>query len=161
MTQAQATATAPVASIAPTERLVLRGELTLNDGKRLWQQLRATLPSDTDLGPEPRKVSVDLSAVTTADGSAAALLATFRAELIERGIPCEFIGANSALEELLKLYEGGGKPRPRKKRKPVGLLEQIGAASISIVVEAQLVIAFFGQMMIGFGIALRAPRTVN
>jgi phospholipid/cholesterol/gamma-HCH transport system permease protein len=162
MTQAQATAAAPVARVAPTERVVLRGDLTLRDGKRLWQQLRASLPNETDEDQlEPRKVSVDMSGVNTADASAAALLATFRAELIERGIECDFIGANSALEALLRLYEGGGKPRPRKKRKPIGLFEQVGAASIGIVVEFQLVVAFFGQMMIGFGIALREPRTVN
>jgi phospholipid/cholesterol/gamma-HCH transport system permease protein len=102
-----------------------------------------------------------VSDVQSADGSAVALLTTFRAELSERGVRCEFVGLDGTLREVVRLYEGNAKLRRHRKRKARGVLDQLGEASLDIVREGQMVIAFFGQMVIGAMNAIRAPRTMN
>jgi phospholipid/cholesterol/gamma-HCH transport system permease protein len=133
--------------------LALSGDLRLKDGASLWRMLKAHKPASGS-------VRVDLSRVGSADGAAAAMLASYRAELNDAGVKCEFVGVSPALEEVLKLYDID-KLRRRRKRKPQGLLDQIGASTIAFLLEAQVVIAFFGQMLIGLINAFRAPRSVN
>jgi phospholipid/cholesterol/gamma-HCH transport system permease protein len=138
---------------APTIRLA--GDLRLRDAATLWSQLRSLSVKGA------ARVHIDLSGVHSADGSAVALLTTYRAELQDQQIQCEFEGASHALEEMIRLYQGGAKLRRPKRRKPQGLLDQIGQSSLGIVIEFQLVVAFFGQMVVGAINAIRAPRTVN
>lgn len=133
--------------------VVLSGDLRLNAGAALWRTLKGHMPTSG-------RVRVDLSQVGSADGAAAAMLSAYRADLTDAGVSCEFVGVSPALEEVLKLYDSD-KLRRRRKRKPRGLLDQIGAATISMLLEAQLVIAFFGQMVVGIMNAFRAPRSVN
>lgn len=152
LAQNPATARGPQSAV---ERVVLTGALSLREGKQLWEQLRAAAITQA-----PR-VEVELAGVASADGAAAAMLASFRAELQDRGVPCIFMGANPALAELLRLYSSGEKTRRRRPQKAKGLLDQLGSASIEILREGQNVLAFLGQMIVGLGIAVRAPRTVN
>jgi phospholipid/cholesterol/gamma-HCH transport system permease protein len=132
--------------------------LSLREGRRLWQKLQASLPKR---GRRVQRLEVDVTDVTSVDGAAAALLANFRAQVVALGVECEFVGATTVLSELLRLHEDGIKPRRRKRRRPIGLLAQIGAATLSSLKEAQSVIAFFGQMVVGVVLAVRAPRTFN
>jgi phospholipid/cholesterol/gamma-HCH transport system permease protein len=133
----------------------LHGDLRLLVADRMWQALNAQRPG------QGRTLYVDFSDVPSADGASIALLTTFRAELKERGRGCEFLGLNDSLRDIVKLYEGNAKLRPRVRRKAQGLLDQIGHATLAIVLEGQMVIAFFGQMVIGMLNAIRAPRTMN
>jgi phospholipid/cholesterol/gamma-HCH transport system permease protein len=133
----------------------LHGELSLAGAAQLWAGLQAQQP------PTGGALSLDLSDVSSADGSAVALLTTYRAELIERGVPCEFVGLNSTIEATVRLYEGNAKLRRHKRRKAPGLLDQIGNGTLAVLREGQLVIAFFGQMVIGALNAIRAPSTMN
>jgi phospholipid/cholesterol/gamma-HCH transport system permease protein len=48
-----------------------------------------------------------------------------------------------------------------KRRRPLRTLDQLGRATIAILVEVQLVFAFFGQMVISALRVLRAPRSAN
>jgi phospholipid/cholesterol/gamma-HCH transport system permease protein len=136
-------------------RLPLQGQLNLTTGKNLWNTLREFKHQ------EARQVDVDLSEVTAADGSAAAILTSYRAELRSQGVECELVGARDNVAEILRLYEAAHKLGPRPRRKAQGQLDQIGNAAIAIAKEAQLVIAFFGQMVVGTLNAFRAPRSVN
>ncbi|MET0386914.1 MAG: MlaE family lipid ABC transporter permease subunit [Polyangiales bacterium] len=149
------TALQAVSPTEPVERVVLQGPIDLQHGKQLWKQLQASLP------PRGPRVQVDLSQVSAADGSGAALLSTYQNQLAERGVACEFVGVSPALREILHLYESSSKLRKRRKRKPQGSLDQIGTASLGILKEAQLVIAFFGQMVVGVMNGFRHPRSVN
>jgi phospholipid/cholesterol/gamma-HCH transport system permease protein len=137
------------------ERVLLHGDLTLHQGAALWKQLRRAVPA------QAKQVEVDLSDVGRADGAAAALLTSYRAELREHGVSCEFVGANTSVGEVLQLYSTQEKPRPRKRRKATGQLDQLGAATISVLREFQLLCGFFGQMVVGVLNTIRAPRSLN
>lgn len=139
----------------PAESIALHGELSLREGARIWRELHVHKPA------RGSRLYVDLSGVASTDGSAAALLASYRAECADRGVECQFVGATSAVQDVLKLYDDGSKLRPRRRRRARSSLEQIGAATVAMALEAQLVIAFFGQMVVGMLNAFRAPRTVN
>ncbi|HET8932385.1 MAG TPA: MlaE family lipid ABC transporter permease subunit [Polyangiales bacterium] len=136
-------------------RVALHGTLDLASGKELWTTLRD--PNHRNV----RQVAVDLSEVTAADGCAAAILTSYRAELRSHGVDCQLLGAKDQVAEVLRLYEISEKLGPRPRRKAQGQLDQIGNAAIAVALEAQLVIAFFGQMVMGVLNAIRAPRTVN
>jgi phospholipid/cholesterol/gamma-HCH transport system permease protein len=136
-------------------RVALHGTLDLASGKQLWNTLRKQKHENV------RQVAVDLSEVTAADGSAAAILANYRAELRSQGVECEWVGAKDQVAEVLRLYESAQKLGPRPRRRAQGQLDQIGTSAIAVALEAQLVIAFFGQMVMGVLNAIRAPRTVN
>jgi phospholipid/cholesterol/gamma-HCH transport system permease protein len=133
----------------------MHGDLQLAQAARLWTQLQTQQPAAGS------QVQLDLSGVSSADGAAVALLTTYRAELLERGVRCEFVGTSDNIKETVRLYEGNAKLRKNKRRKARGVLDQIGEATLDILLEAQMVIAFFGQMVIGAMNAIRAPRTMN
>ena len=145
----------PPAGGGGVQRVVLHGELNLSRGKQLWKQLQKSVP------PQARQVQLDLTDVPSADGAAAALLSAFRAELIARGVGCEFVGVVPGVGEVLRLYTTEDKLRRRTRRRPPGQLDQIGAASIAVLAEAKLLFGFFGQMVVGVMNAIRAPRSVN
>src|SRR5882672_2583296 len=52
-------------------------------------------------------------------------------------------------------------PPPATKAKAESALAQIGRATMSVFVEGQLVLAFFGQILVAAAATLRAPRTGN
>src|SRR5262245_6981062 len=107
-------------------RLALQGTLDLSQGKALWATLREHKPNGA------RKIDIDLSEVTAADGSAAALLTSYRAEQRSKGVECELVGAKDHVAEVLRLYESAQKLGPRPRRKAQGQLDQIGAAAIAM-----------------------------
>jgi len=135
--------------------LAVHGDLSLRQGALLWSQLREQHPAPGST------LHIDLSDVHSADGSTIALLTAFRAELHEAGVKCEFVGVTPELQEIVRLYGGGSKPSRHRRRRPQGLLDQVGHATLAILLEGQLVIAFFGQMLLGALNAVRAPRTMN
>jgi ABC-type transporter Mla MlaB component len=142
-------------TLGDVTRVALHGTLDLSTGKALWNTLREVKP-----GPNGRQVAVDLSEVIAADGSAAAILTSYVDELRSQGVHCELVGANENVSDVLRLY-AIPKLGPRPRRKAQGQLDQIGNAAIAVALEAQMVIAFFGQMVVGVINAFRAPRTVN
>lgn len=152
MSAPSADTTAPPDAVA---RVALQGALDLKSGSALWNTLQQVKHDHA------QKVDVDLSEVTAADGSAAAILTAYRAELRAKGIECQLVGARDNVAEILRLYDNAQKLGPRPRRKPQGQLDQIGNATIAVLLEAQLVIAFFGQMVMGVVNAIRAPRSVN
>lgn len=139
----------------PVARVALQGALDLRSGTTLWNTLKQVNHENA------RQVDVDLSEVTAADGSAAAILTAYRAELRAKGVECQLLGARENVAQILRLYEISEKLGPRPRRKAQGQLDQIGHATIAVAIEAQMVIAFFGQMVVGMMNAIRAPRTVN
>jgi phospholipid/cholesterol/gamma-HCH transport system permease protein len=138
-----------------TLTITLGGSIALRNGTNLWLELHRSPVKPGD------QVKVDLTRVSSVDGTAGALLVSYRNELTERGIQCDFVGAHDSPAELIRLYERGAKVTKRPKRRAQGLLDQIGAATIRFLVELQQIFGFFGQMVAGFILAIRAPHTVN
>jgi phospholipid/cholesterol/gamma-HCH transport system permease protein len=135
--------------------ITLGGSIALRNSANLWVELHRTPVKSGD------EVAIDLTRVNSVDGTAGALLVTFRNELEQRGVHCEFVGAQGSPLELIRLYERGATVTKRQKRRAQGILDQLGSATIRFMVELQLVLAFFGQMVKGFVLAIRAPGTVN
>jgi phospholipid/cholesterol/gamma-HCH transport system permease protein len=135
----------------------IRGSLRFAEAAPLWTELRR-LETSTSRG---QTLNFEMSAVQRIDGGAMALLACLRAELQRRGVKSEFLAADARVQRIIHLYGGDNEVKRLKRRRPLGTLDQLGRATISILVELQLVLAFFGQMVVsGLGV-LRSPRSAN
>lgn len=134
----------------------LSGVFTFAGASALWTELKSRL--------EPgmrEEVRFDLSGVESIDGGAMALLVQAKWDLQTAGVQCEFVGANGTVQKILELYEGHAEPTPRPPQEPVSALQQIGNGTVAMLVEAQLVLAFLGSMILAIGGVLRRPRTGN
>jgi phospholipid/cholesterol/gamma-HCH transport system permease protein len=138
-----------------TLTITLGGSIALRNCTNLWIELHRTPIKSGDV------IKVDLSRVDSLDGTASALLVSYRNEAEIAGAHCEFEGVHGSPQELLRLYERDAVPSKRTRRRARGLLDQLGEATIRFVVEVQLVLAFFGQMVSGVFLAIKAPRTLN
>jgi phospholipid/cholesterol/gamma-HCH transport system permease protein len=137
--------------------LRLNGELTFADGSALWARLREHAES-TERGDT---LDLDMSGVEQVDGGAMALLAHVRAELQQRGVQSEFVGASPRVQELIHLYHGDVAVGRRKRRKARGTLDQIGLAAMTLVHELKLAFGFLGQMLIATVGVVRRPRDTD
>ncbi len=139
--------------------LRFRGRLELTQAASLWDETTKLLLSQA---PAPSsRIDFDLSGVTAVDGGAMALLVHLRNRLEEQGVRSEFVGARPHVQEIVHLYEGDMHLPPRRRRKAERVLAQIGRATVAVFLEAKLVFAFFGQMLLSIGATIRAPRTGN
>src|SRR5256885_4202406 len=135
----------------------IRGSLGFADAAPLWTELRR-LESSASRG---QTLNFEMSAVQRIDGGAMALLACMRAELQRRGVKSEFVAAGAHVQGIIHLYGGDHRVLRLKRRRPLGTLDQLGRASVAILLELRLVLAFLGQMVAaGVGV-LRSPRAAN
>jgi phospholipid/cholesterol/gamma-HCH transport system permease protein len=132
------------------------GRLDFAEATALWDQTNVLLVAHG----APR-IDFDLSGVTAADGGAMALLVHIRNRLEAQGIHSEFVGASPTVQTIVHLYEGDVHLPPPKRRKAESALAQIGRGTVNVLIEGQLVLAFFGQMLISAIATVRAPRTAN
>jgi phospholipid/cholesterol/gamma-HCH transport system permease protein len=137
--------------------LKLRGTLLFADAAPLWDGLRrleATVPKGETL-------NLEMSGVLRIDGGAMALLACLRADLQRRGVKCEFVAADEQVQKLVQLYGGDLVVAKVKRRRHVGFLDQLGQATINVLREVQLVLAFFGQMVVSVAGLIVKPQIGN
>jgi phospholipid/cholesterol/gamma-HCH transport system permease protein len=137
--------------------LELRGELTADSTAALWQELQAFAEAPS----RGEALNFEVSGLQAVDGSSMALLVHVRALLQQRGVGCEFVGATPRLQKLIHLYGGDVRVDRRKRRRAERTLAQIGRSTLDVLYEAQLVLAFFGQLVVAGAGVLRAPRTAN
>lgn len=135
----------------------IRGTLSLAEARPLWAELRR-LETSASRG---QKLDFEMSAVERIDGGAMALLACLRAELHRRGVQSEFVAAGPRVQRLIHLYGGDNVVARLRTRRPVGMLDQLGRATVAGLREAQLVLAFFGQLVVSGAGVLRSPRSAN
>jgi len=136
--------------------LQVRGRLELPEAAALWEQALVLLASAST-----QQVDFDLTDVEAIDGGSMALLVHLRNRLRARGAGSEFVGASPGVQEIVHLYEGDAHRRPLAKRRPEGVLAQVGRATWTVFAETQLVLAFLGQMLLSVAGTLRSPRTGN
>jgi phospholipid/cholesterol/gamma-HCH transport system permease protein len=137
--------------------LLLSGDLTLADAPTLWGQLQREIPGSV----RGESLNFDLSRVATVDGAAMAMLVHVRGELVLRGVKSEFVGASDAISAIVHLYRGDVRPARRRRRRPPSALAQIGTATLGVVRETQVVLGFFGDMLLAAVGLLREPKTGN
>lgn len=137
----------------------VRGRLEFAEAASLWDEatkllsLQAPLPSS--------RLDFDLAGVTAVDGGAMAILVHLRNRLEAQGVHSEFLGAGRHVQEIVHLYEGDVHLPPRTRRVAESALAQIGRSTVAILLEAKLVFAFFGQMLLSAIGTIRSPRTGN
>jgi phospholipid/cholesterol/gamma-HCH transport system permease protein len=135
----------------------LEGNLAFLDAKEIWSELRAHVAA----AAHGSTLSFEMSQVQRVDGGVMALLAHLRAELQQRGVKSEFRGATQRIQEIIHLYRGDERVGRRKRVVPLGILDQLGRATVEVAYEVKFVLTFLGEMIVaGVGV-LRAPRTAN
>lgn len=133
----------------------LKGDLRLSHAPAIWRELRRI--GDSLSGGE---LSIDLSGASAVDGTVMALVVALRADLANRGVVTTITGADEQVRPLVELYGGDTEPlRKRRKRKPEGLVEQVGRATAASLDELAAVIAFFGEMVVALVGLVRQPRS--
>ncbi len=139
--------------------LILRfkGQLTFASAAALWTELRI----HTDPLRRGQILSFDMAQAEIVDGGSMALLTQLRADLHRRGVAAEFHHASPEVQAIIHLYRGDVAVGPRRRRVPIGMLAQIGNATISLFAEVRSVLAFFGLMLISAMRIIRRPRTAN
>jgi phospholipid/cholesterol/gamma-HCH transport system permease protein len=157
----------PVDPERPSERLFtvehmadelrFAGHLSFTDAGPLWTELRVHV----DAAAGGTTLNFQMQDVERVDGGIMALLAHLRAELQQRGVKSEFHGAHAPIQEIIHLYRGDVRVGRRKERRPQGTLDQIGHATMAMIHEVQLVLAFLGSMVISGLALIRAPRSAN
>lgn len=140
-----------------TGELRLRGIFAFTDAGSIWNELRVHV----DAAARDSTLNLEMSDAQRVDGGIMALLAHLRAELQQRGVKSEFLGAPAPIQEIIHLYRGDVVVGKRKQRKAQGTLDQLGKATLTLLHDVQCVLGFFGQMVISFFGVLRAPRSAN
>jgi phospholipid/cholesterol/gamma-HCH transport system permease protein len=147
----------PVQTSADQRDIRIRGSLRFAEAAPLWTELRRLETSAL----RGQTLNFEMSGVQRIDGGAMALLACMRGELQRRGVKSEFVAADAHVQRIIHLYGGDHAVARLKRRRPLSTLDQLGRATISIVREVQLVLAFFGQMVVSAAGVLRSPRSAN
>jgi len=127
------------------------------DAAELWSVLDAV----TRTAARGSTLDFEMSGVEKVDGGAMALLAHTRATLMLRNVSSEFVGASEQVQPLIHLYGGDLSVARRRPRRAPGMLGQIGAATLDLVREGQLVLGFLGQMILSALGLFRAPSSAN
>jgi phospholipid/cholesterol/gamma-HCH transport system permease protein len=148
---------AHVQTSADQGELRIGGRLTLADAGPLWTELRRLETS----AAKGQTLDFEMSAVERVDGAAMALLASLRAELHRRGVKSEFVSADEHVQRIIHLYGGDNVVARLRRRRPLRTLDQLGRATIAVLHELKLVLAFFGQMVVSGAAIIRSPRSAN
>ncbi|MGB8931368.1 MAG: MlaE family lipid ABC transporter permease subunit [Anaeromyxobacteraceae bacterium] len=138
-------------------QLHFRGSLKLAEAAPLWKELRR-LEAGAARG---HRLDFEMSGVERVDGGAMALLASVRTDLQRRGVTSEFVGAGERVQRVIHLYGGDVVVARLRTRRALGVFDQLGRATLAILREGQLVLAFLGQMIVSGAGLLRAPRSAN
>ncbi|MDX2052793.1 MAG: MlaE family lipid ABC transporter permease subunit [Polyangiaceae bacterium] len=139
-------------------RIELGGSITIDDSAALWKRIGESLAELKGV----RSVAIDLSRIQLIDGACMALLVHFRNNVRSRRIACEFVGATPEVERIVDLYGGHNKSKRRRAvRRPLNAVEQIGNATVAVLLEVRQILDFFGQLVISAIQAVKHPKTVN
>jgi phospholipid/cholesterol/gamma-HCH transport system permease protein len=136
--------------------LRLQGRFAFDDASAVWREVRSKVKEGVH-----KSARFDLSQVDSIDGGAMALVVQAKWDLQTSGIRCEFVGGRGSVQKILELYEGDAKPHPRPRQRPVGTFDQLGRATMQLLVELQLVLAFLGSMVMDLVGVIRRPGTAN
>jgi phospholipid/cholesterol/gamma-HCH transport system permease protein len=144
-------------SVEPKDEVIhLKGRLRMQDAPAIWTEVREA----TERAPKgKRALTIDLSEATAIDGGVMSLLVALRTDLYARGVKAEIEGTPTQFEGLVDLYEAKKPPRKRKKRKPEGIVEHIGRATIDVAAEVKGVVSFFGEMVVAVVGLVRHPKS--
>jgi phospholipid/cholesterol/gamma-HCH transport system permease protein len=134
--------------------LSVAGALRLDTAVRWLARLREVAAA------APGAVRFELARVDALDGGAAALLLQLADELEQAGRSVEWTGARGRVAQVLELYQRHGRGRAQPPMRRPGLVEQLGAASVSLGESARGMLGMLGDVIVASAAALRAPSSV-
>lgn len=135
----------------------LAGQLVFDGAAALWSALSVKVRA-VEKG---QRFDFDMSKVQRIDGGTMALLVQLRADLHRRGAASEFVGAEEPVQRLIELYRGDVRVGRLKRQRPIGLVEQVGDATVAVFDSVKQVFGFFGSALVATWGVLREPRTAN
>lgn len=133
----------------------LRGEVTLEQGERLWRELPTALAG-------AGAAVLELSGVTRLDGGAATLLNSLLAQARADGRDVRCVGAAGEAAQLLELYAvaSGASSESKDPRHP-GVVMELGGLVESVLDGLRATLAFIGDFVVATLGALRRPASVH
>lgn len=136
--------------------IAVRGRIEVENAQQLLNDIVAHLEG------RPREVVLDLSGVNYFDSGGGAVLISLRQRLAREGGGLRIDGSTPAIDGFLSLVDQDAllKP-PSPTRRPVGLVTQIGAATLEVLSDAREIVAFTGEVIVGLRDALLHPRRVR
>lgn len=149
--------TPPVPAPEPPPTLEFTGTLSFAGTDALWASVNAAAAK---VG-QGQRLDFDMTTVDEVDGGSMALLVALRADLHRRGAESEFIGSSERVLQVIQLYSGDVKAGPLPERRPVGLFEQVGEATLGLLHDFRQVFGFVGDALVAMVSVLRHPRSVN
>ena len=134
----------------------LSGEVTLEQGERLWRELPIALT-----GAAP--AVLELSGVTRLDGGAAALLHSLLARARAGGRAVRCVGAAGEAAQLLELYavSDGAASAPVHDPRHPGIVMELGGLVESVLDGLRATLAFIGDFVVALMGAVRRPASVH
>jgi phospholipid/cholesterol/gamma-HCH transport system permease protein len=137
------------------ERLELAGELRLTDAAEIWRTLG-------ELASAPgRRLDLDLSRATAADGAVMSLLVELRASLAAHGTACEIVGAPERLQPIVHLYHGDEPWLPRAVHRRPGAIARLGRSTGAALGRLREAVSFAGDLAASTAALLRRPLAAN
>lgn len=118
------------------------GKLDIDRAPVLWAKVNAVLD-----GPPSRKVVVDVGGLDGMDSACVAMIVHLQRQLERQRIPFELRGADRELKKLYALHVRKRRRR-RTDRRPRGLLNQLGQASVGLWLGFRDVCAFIGELCV-------------
>ena len=134
--------------------VALRGELDVGTASRARRALMAQLAHRSI-----RSLEIDARGVERGDMSGMAIVHELRSGVFTNGLGGRVIGLRPELENLLAAFPSDETlRRVEAGPAPVGTAEEVGAATLSLVRDARLQIAFLGSIVQALANAIRTPR---
>jgi phospholipid/cholesterol/gamma-HCH transport system permease protein len=135
----------------------LEGTFRMSDAASIWRELHRATDQI-----ERNEFTIDLSGVAAVDGTVMALVVALRNDLSNRGVRTTIEGAPERIRPLVELYELDAEPTHKKRRrKPEGIVAQVGRTTVAMFREVEAVVAFFGEMVVALAALVRRPRSVH
>jgi phospholipid/cholesterol/gamma-HCH transport system permease protein len=140
-----------ITSAVSSNKLVLDGELRIDDARDVWEKLAGTRPSDG-------AVAVDLSRASFVDGAIVSLLVDWRARQAQGGVRAEILGGSERIRTLLHLYGADAPPErlpeaPRRENP----IERVGALTERAAASLERAVCFVGSVTAAAGSLVRSP----
>src|SRR5688572_18585410 len=123
----------------------------MRDAEAIWKALTSATKD-----PE-HELTIDLSGVERIDGGTMALIVARRTDLSTDQIETKLAQVPKPVAPLLELYQGD-EEGPAKRRKPEGVVAQVGRVTLDIVGELKSVLSFVGEMALAIIDIFRHPR---
>ena len=138
--------------------LALSGRLALDNLSALQAELEARLEQ-----LRPAGLTVDLADLSYLDSAGALALIQLQSASRARAIPCRFLHLSEEARRILDLIDPETLTRPPliPEQRTIGLMDQLGEASLRFARDLVQVITFLGDLLTSLGYALLHPHSVR